>query len=177
MTVEKIPPVTGRRAVLIDLENLLTRNQLADRSASGAFWLTPNAARDRLARALKLAGDADYRLAVGSAPVWAALWQVIMGAGVETRMCRTGKDAADNELLEVAEHLYRAGFTTITVVSGDSIFAQLAELPGLHLRVLAPDHKSASHHLMAVAESARVVVPHANRRAPHHRTRRGRQTV
>ena len=177
MTVVKTPPETGRRAVLIDLENLLTRNRPADGHATGSFFLSPEEARERLDRALAMAGEAEYRLAVGSAPVWTALWAVIMDAGIETRMCPTGKDAADQELLDVADHLHRQGFTTITVISGDAIFATLAARPGLDLRVLAPDRKSASSHLMAAATSARVVVPHADWRASHPRTRRGRQTV
>lgn len=168
MTMNKT--AAPRRAVLIDLENLLVR---ATRRDMNGFWVDAAEAEERLRRVVELAGPADYTLAVGSQPAWNAGWAALLATGIEGRICPAGKDSADNELLEVADHLYSHGFHTITIVSGDAIFAQLAERPGLHLHVLAPDRTCASKHLMAAGEQARVVVPHAAWRSSHRRGRRG----
>lgn len=162
MTMTKT--VAPRRAVLIDLENLLAR---AGRADMNGFWVDPQEAERRLRRTMELAGDSDYTLAVGSQPAWSAGWAALLATGIEGRICPAGKDSADTELLAVADHLHSHGFDTITIVSGDAIFAQLAERPGLHLRVLAPERACASNRLMAAGEKAAVVVPHAQWRTAH----------
>lgn len=148
-----------RSAVLIDLDNLV-----GTKRDGACARVDSEEVEFRIVRAIKLAGPAEFVLAVGNQAAWKASWAALIGLGVPGRIAAPGRDAADRELIEQAEHLWRHGFTTITVVSGDHVFAQLGNLPGLHLRVLAPTSECASRQLVAAGESFAVVATRSSRR-------------
>ena len=143
-----------RRAVLIDLDNLLTIDRDTDRDVH--FWADQTQALDRLSRAVELAGHADFTLAVGGRWSWLAGWAALQALDVPGRMC-AGKDSAEDELLEQARHLAQHGFDAVTVVSGDGAFAELAETDGLRLTVVAPTWACTSRRLVSAAGSVQTV--------------------
>jgi hypothetical protein len=158
--------VTGRTAVLVDLENLLHRHEggpapaevrggwccpdpdshetLPDPTARYGdlySWVCPTTAAARLDAVRRVAPDADYRLAAAITPLLCHVAFLPQMAGVATRPVPPTPDAADDYLLDIAEHLAQVGFTRFVVASGDGAFTDFA----------------AAHETVVVARNGRML--------------------
>lgn len=136
----------GRSALLIDLENLTHVHH-------GIGWVSPIDADRRLHMLLRAAPSPDYVLAVAGSHVFARyLPQSSLLTRIPLRTVPAIADAADIELLAVAEHLVGCGFARFVIASGDHAFAEFANRHSVFVVVPSRTQLSA-----ALAEAARTV--------------------
>lgn len=112
----------SRSALLIDLENMLFDDVHA------GSWLGTAQTRWMLTAIVEAAGPVDYAVGVGAWPVLKHVLHCCAGGpeGVRLRQVPLGPDRADQELVELANHLLGCGFGRLVVASGDRRFAAVA---------------------------------------------------
>jgi len=106
----------GRVAVLVDLENVVrVRSDL----------MPAEDALQMLGRALKLAGPADFRIAIAPAGILRRYAGPLVTLALPCESVPAGRDSADLALLAHAEHLASVGYRRFVVVSGDHFFHEI----------------------------------------------------
>lgn len=119
-------PESGRRALLIDLDNIVIQD---------GELLAPTQAQEVLRRILIAASPRDYVLAVAPAPTVMHVGSALLALGIRWQWCGPEPDAADHQLCLVACDLVERGYSDLAVASGDHFFACLADIARLTIVV------------------------------------------
>lgn len=168
-----VPPAArahrGRSAVLLDLENLLFDQSRVDAMPQAvgddgtvySMPLNPWVDNDRAAVLLDairrdaiadLGRPGDYWLAVATADLIRQVYPLLDAAGIRYRTVPNTPNAADEYLLDIAEHLacVQDPFTDFVIGSGDHIFTDFVSSHAA--TVLVRGHGSLSRDLRMAAK-------------------------
>lgn len=123
MTTRLLAPGPGRRALLVDLDNIL-------RTTGGDYLAAPSA-RAVLERVLARTGPVAYALAMAPEHCIRRYAAELAALGLRWACCELGPDVADRDLCLVACDLVENGYDEIVVSSGDHYFACLSTIAAL----------------------------------------------
>jgi len=113
-----VPSGRGRRALLIDLDNVLLQS---------GQWVQPDEGVRRLRAIRECAGGVHHTLAVAphhSVRRWAS---ELAAVDISWAEVPPGPDSADHTISPIADELVAHGYTELCIASGDHYFAPLAE--------------------------------------------------
>ena len=135
-----VPSGRGRRALLIDLDNVLLQS---------GQWVQRDEAIRRLRAIRERAGGVHHTLEVAphrSVRRWAS---ELAAADIAWAEVSPGPDSADHTISLIADELVAHGYTELCIASGDHYFAPLAE--HARLVVIDPGGCALSHELYRAA--------------------------